>query len=258
MKQDEIREKYTEEKIREIYFGKIEKLRKDGFCLNMNTPPPEKTGGKSFLDFTDDAWKEYSEVNELEFVSLKENYKELFTWVCSDGVTLNSFWKIDPEGFTFEYVDFNNFSKVLETPQMMYLNPFWGIFVKNDRLKVDSMVQYDFDTDTWRITNLNFYDWLGGNRNVLPFKHPTLREITGKRHNFAQNLVGAVLDSFEDFVEGTRRVEESKSMELDAEIFETKKKLSELEKKRFMCKKNFIVEYKYHLDVLKDKMNFVD
>jgi hypothetical protein len=257
MKQDKIREKYTEEKIREIYSRKIEKLKKDGFYLNIIMPPPEKTGGKSLLDFTDEVWKKYSKT-EFEFISLKENYKEMFTWVDIDGKTLSSFQKVDPEGFTFDYVDFENFREVFDAPQIVYLNPFWGIFIKNDRLKVDSVVQYDFDTDTWVITNRNLYDWRDGSKNVLPLKHPTPREITGGQHTFRPSIIGAVVDSFEDFVEKVRNVGEYDCKKLEAEILEIGGKLSELKKKFVAEMTRNVNKYNYCLNVAERQIQLLN
>ena len=228
-----ILQKYSEREIRKIHADKIRELRKNGFCLDMNLRMMEQEGdARNFLDRVDDCRKQASPENPKKFVSARKNYREIFPWKDLDGHG-HVFLEVDPKGFEFKYVDFHNFSDVLNVHQtVIYLNTFWGIFVRNKTLGVDSLLQYDFDLDIWHICDYNLCDYRDGFSNRLPFSHPEKFEVTFSSHNLGQGgMAGAIFRSFDDFVSANRRVYEKNLRVLESKIEEHRtevERLSEL------------------------------
>lgn len=206
-----ILQNHTEKELKEFHAEKIRELRKDGFCLDNRLVTFKNLGiTRHFLDYVDDIRRQ-AFPERKRFVSVRRNYREILTWKEISGGPEHIFLKVDPKGFEFRYVDFGNFWKVMNVnASVIYLNTFWGIFVRNKTLGVDSMLQYDFDADVWYMTDFNLCDLNDGHKNRLPFRHPEKFEIMLGGHNFSVDTTryGAVFGSFDDFVSANMRINE--------------------------------------------------
>jgi hypothetical protein len=226
-------------KIKKLMLQRIKDLKNNGFYIDICLPHFETLEKKSYVEILEDYIKQNNKDIPDNF-DISKYYSTVGIYTSYDN-NYHEFIHVSPKNFTFEYVDFENAHNVLNISQScIYLNSFWGIYVKNDLLEMHDLIQYDFFKKYYRIVPYNMYD--GGNDilNYSDNRNTHNFSITGT-HN------GAIFYSWEDFILTTENTDKYQIEQGDSYIKELELKLKETKKNH----KLFIKESEKKLNLLK-------
>lgn len=193
---DQIRKNYKSSEIKKMMTKKIDEFEKHGFYLDIN-----KDSDISFVKcFEEEIRKNISDLPEN--FDFSEYYQTIGTYEFINGK--HEFIHVSPKDFTFEYVSFDpdlgSLSPLNISSSVTYMNSFWGIYIKNDILKIHALVQYDFFVKYYAIAPYNLYD--GGN-DLLGYSS---NRYTHKFSLSEQKQSGGVFSSWEDFIQTNERL----------------------------------------------------
>lgn len=202
-----------QDEIKHIYDEKIEEMKKNGFYVDLL-----ENNRRTTLELLEDL---YTNPMSNAFVP---DYKTSDHFELVREYSLNgdrhSFIHVNPNGFTFEQVDFDNMSSVLDIrSQSVYANKFWGIYLKNDTLKIHELVQFDMYRKFFAIRSYNMYD--GGN-DILGYSSRA-HYIGFGQHN------GAVYFSWKDLVDVRRSIIDFANSSAAKKVEDCKKQISKVE-----------------------------
>ena len=129
-------------KIKDMMLQRIEDLEKNGFYIDLCCSHSHKLEISTLVEWFEKQMTRFNKDLPEDF-DLSKYYTKIGSYTISDGY--HEFIHVSPSSFTFEYVDLNNMRDVLNISQpIIYANPFWGIYIKNDTLKIHDIIQYDF------------------------------------------------------------------------------------------------------------------
>jgi hypothetical protein len=232
---DKIHQMYGDSsKIKKLMMQRIKDLNKNGFYLDMRNP----INKDSFINILEATLK-YNIKDLPSDFDISNYYQIVGQYELKNDH--HDFVHVSPKDFIFEYVDFDNMRDVLNiSQQTIYANSFWGIYIKNDVLKMHDLIQYDFFKKNYIIAPYNLYD--GGN-NILSYSDNVkthILSICGGNHS------GSIFYSWEDFIRATADFNRYVFDQYDSRVKELESSLKEIKK----SKKKFLVDSKKHLDKL--------
>lgn len=179
--------------VKDILNDKIAELRECGFCIDYGL----NENGETILDsierrFCDPKSKFYNPDYRME-----DNFEILREYVLNG--ENHVFVHVKPTGFSFQYIDFENMGDVFNSHRnnVVYANSFYGIYIRNDFLRMHDLVQIDIYKKYFRICPYNIYD--GGN-DLLFYSDAIGYVGVGGDHN------GAIFTKWEDFIDTKKRV----------------------------------------------------
>lgn len=153
----------VEDNLKTMLNNRIAELEKDGFCMDLRMDKD----GKTIFDyirksFCDPQGSRYDPTYRVE-----DDFDILRKYTMSNEDHM--FVHVKPDNFSFRYIDFQNMRSVFNTSSetIVYSNSFWGIYIRNDHLRLHDLVQYDIFQKYFDIHPYNIYD--GGKQPSLLF-----------------------------------------------------------------------------------------
>lgn len=210
---------------------RIAKLEAEGFFLDII----EQAGEPKYLESIERLYTDPQSRFHVPGFKLADYFETAKEFTLSGQP--HTLARVKPAGFTFSYVDFGNAHAVWPGMQYTYMNSFWAIYVKSDKLKIHDLVQYDVFKRCFCIRPYNIYD--GGNGLLRYAGHNDYQGFCGKNHNG-----GMVYSGFGDLAKVRESMVTARSALAEKRVQELK---AQIEKEKADCEKEtaeFISELK--------------